>query len=129
MRDTFVITSIILCFLNVAGCRKEVASTTNAQLSVATPAEGTSYNKNDTVRISAIATSSENLHGYEVTVHPFSDTTAIFRSVNHVHSTNLSIVEKWANTSPAVKNQVVEVKIFTDHNGGFIAAKRNIICN
>jgi hypothetical protein len=130
MRDTFIITSIIICFLNVAGCRKEVTSTTNApQLAIMTPVENSSFNKNDTVRISANAINSENLHGYEITIHPANDTTATFRSVNHVHATSLSIQEKWANTSPAVKNQVVEIKVFTDHNGGFITQKRNIICN
>jgi hypothetical protein len=129
MRE-ILITSIIMCFLNVAGCRKEVANVTNGpQFTILSPTESTSFNKNDTVRISASAINTENLHGYEVTIHSTSDTTAIFRSVVHVHSTNLSIVEKWANSSPAVKSQVVEVKIFTDHNGGFLAAKRNIVCN
>jgi hypothetical protein len=130
MKNIFAIVAVTT-FLLLASCKKETqnASTGVAQLSVITPGEATTFNKNETIKITASATHAQTMHGYEVTIHPANDTTAIFRSVNHTHGLSLDINDQWVNTSPAVKNQVVEVKVFVDHDGTIVSQKRNIVCN
>ena len=130
MKSIFTIIILALSIL-IISCKKgtDTPSTNNAQLTILTPGEAAVFNKNDTVRITATATNTTNMHGYEIIIHPVNDTTAIYRTAAHTHALTFNISEKWVNTSPAVKAQTVEVKVFTDHDGGYISQKRNITCN
>lgn len=114
----FFISSILL----FTYCKKDDDhdhnTTGSINLNWSFPADGSTIRFQDTLRITALASFSSELHGYEVVVAKASDTlTPLFFADVHKHASTLQIAEKWRNNQSDSTKLLLKVTVAKSHDG------------
>jgi hypothetical protein len=86
-------------------------------LNFISPVQGALYHTGDTVRINAIATSTDQLHGYDVYLKNSDNGTIYFFQHIHDHNDTLLVNEEWKNNLTTPTAIVAEIKLVVDHDG------------
>ena len=88
-----------------------------AALTILQPLEGSVFNIGDSIRIQAIAISSETIHGYDVMVKKANDTTTYFSTHIHDHNDTLLIDQKWKASAGKATSFEAVITLELDHDG------------
>lgn len=98
---------------------------------ITTPAEGSTYGKDETVHISAMIESTGELHGYEVVIRNVSnDNEEVFRhSESETHESMIHIHQEWVNTVASHSDMEMEVIAIIDHEGNTESEHTHFHCH
>jgi hypothetical protein len=109
--------------LHIFACTKHAGDMEEETIPTATfilssPVEGTLYQRGDSILIQGLAISTDEIHGYDISIKDAADTSVTYFA-NHIHDHNdtISINQKWKNTLAASANLQVEVTLTLDHHG------------
>lgn len=97
-----------------------------ASIAFSSPAEGTVYRNGDTVTIEAVAVSTEDFHGYTVSITKAGDTATYFLQEVHAHNDTLAIRHQWKDTLTAPANLEARITLVVDHDGNTLTGKAGI---
>jgi hypothetical protein len=113
--------ALMLATFAVSSCKKDHPHTTPdaATITINSPAAGSNYSPNDTVKIKATITAEESLHGGDIFIRNLADTsTAVFTTDFHTHGTDITIDTFWVNTLSGIAvNLELEITAIIDHDG------------
>lgn len=118
---------IALASFSIYSCSKKTESKEPlAEIQFTSPEVNKAYLSSDsisitgTIKVTATAPAGQTLHGYDVIVRKYGDTTQLFFKHIHGHGTLLNFNEKWLNAS-GNSNFETEIKTYTDHDGSYVS--------
>ena len=95
-----------------------------ATITFSSPAEGAVYRSGDTVTIEALAASTQDIHGYTVSINKAADTTTYYFLDLHAHNDSLAIRHQWVDTLTVPTALEARITIVLDHDGNTLTASR-----
>jgi hypothetical protein len=75
--------------------------------------------RDSVVYINMVASASQILHGYEVSIRNVTTQQLYFEAAEHIHDTIFHINEEWINELDAATEVYLSLKVNTDHVGNF----------
>ena len=110
--------TLLVCFVS---CTKAEDDTTgensDVQISFISPTEGMTYAIGDTIKINASGSSTNDIHGYDISIRKANDPSVTYY-FNHVHYHNktVTIQDKWKTLLTSPTNLEVEITLYLDHS-------------
>ncbi|NUO02935.1 MAG: hypothetical protein HUU01_20190 [Saprospiraceae bacterium] len=98
------------------------------EITIESPAEGTTFEFGDTVHIEVDITHTEELHEYLAELKKVSDGTVLFSTGEHSHSTEVHVHEHWVNNVTSHSDMELVVTA-TDHTDKTSTKKVHFHCH
>lgn len=99
-----------------------------ATLEIISPKKGEVFNYGETVKINAVATNFETMHGWEVYIYNKTTSDTVVKQIKHDHNTKFTIKGEWVNTVTVDSEMELGVRVPLDHDGNEIKGKVNFEC-
>lgn len=111
--------SLYTSLLLLTACQKRddsSANPANLNIRIDKPLEGQSFFKGDTVFLSASASYTAELHGYEWILQT-ADSTILWRIDEHLHGSQFQIDTFWVNDRETSETLNLQLNVEVDHEG------------
>lgn len=103
--------------IGLISCHKdEVVDPDDATLEIFSPTQNQAVNSNETVTVTAKATSPTTLHGYKIEVNNESTGVEIFKNEVHTHGNDIDIEETFVNSAKSGESVKITITVALDHD-------------
>lgn len=109
-----MIISLLSCEKHLLDKRATLAPYT---LKIDSPLDGATYRSADSISISGTAIFTQSIHGYDIKIREWNDTSVKYFAHIHEHNDTLAINHKWKNSIVGKKQMEAEVILYLDHDG------------